>query len=90
MFQLFLFLFKFKASIPWPRGQDLKKKKALKTTKQAGEKEAGLLFVPSLAIDNAKENFCVCENCAGLIRASGKIEYFLEYTWKIEHFLESV
>lgn len=75
------------------RGQEdrtLKEKKALKTTKQAGEKEAGLLFVPSLAIGNAKENFCVCENCAGLILASGKIEYFLEYTWKTEHFLESV
>ena len=46
--------------------------------------------MPPLAIDNAKENFYVCENCAGLIRASGKIEYFLEYTWKIENFLESV
>lgn len=68
----------------------LKKKKALKTTKQAGEKEAGLLIVPSLATDNAKENFCVCENCAGLILASGKIEIFLEYTWKIGYFLESV
>lgn len=70
------------------RGQEdrtLKEKKALKTANKL-EKRPGLLFVPSLAIGNAKENFYVCENCAGLILASGKIEYFLGYTWKSRTF----